>query len=176
MEREYIESVWVINKSMTDIQVNPSETYFLIGDIGGTNLRVELRDKHNTVIKKVVVKTAEYKNMSEFFHSFFKELAVKPTQVYGAISIASKILNNRAVTNANYNWELADGTVIKHEFGFKEMILLNDFEACGYSLPLLNQKDVIVLKGTHAPDMHKDYKVLLVGPGTGLGVCLLSHK
>lgn len=161
---------------MTDMHVSPSEPYFLIGDIGGTNLRVELRDKNNHIVKKIVVKTAEYHSMSEFFHAFFKDLAVKPQQVCGAISIASKILNNKAVTNANYTWELADGNAIREEFSFKEMILLNDFEACGYSLPLLIQKDLVVLKGDHRPDLHKDYKVLLVGPGTGLGVCLLSHK
>jgi glucokinase len=155
-----------------------TESFFLIGDIGGTNLRVELRDKSNTVIKKVVVKTADYKNMSEFLHAFFKDLDVKYHQVYGAISIASKILNNKVVTNANYNWELADGDAIKKEFGFREMILLNDFEACGYSLPLINQHEVVILKGTHVPelDKDKDHKVMLVGPGTGLGVCLLSHK
>lgn len=162
---------------MTDVLPSTKiPNFFLIGDIGGTNLRVELRNKNNEVVKRVVVKTADFKSMSEFFHSFFKDLEVKPTQVYGAISIASKILNNKAVTNANYNWELADGTAIKQEFGFKEMILLNDFEACGYSVPLFDQQDLITLKGSKVIDMSKDYKVMLVGPGTGLGVCLLSFK
>lgn len=152
------------------------DNYFLIGDIGGTNLRVELKDRHNVSVKKLVVKTSDFKNFSEFIRHFFKDEKIQPPQVYGAICIASKILNNKAVTNANYNWELADGDAVKQEFGFKQMILLNDFEACGYAVPKLNTAELVLLKGDHHVNFNADYKVMLVGPGTGLGVCLVTHK
>lgn len=153
-----------------------TDKYFLIGDVGGTNLRIELRSEKNEVVKKLVTKTSEYKNFSECLKAFFSDLKVDPVYVWSAISIASKILNNRAVTKANYNWELADGNLLKEEFYFREMILLNDFEACGYSVPSLDQNQITVLKGEALPDLKKDFRSILVGPGTGLGVCILAKR
>lgn len=160
----------------TSVAASAPETFFLTGDIGGTNLRLELRNRNNELVKKFLVKTSDYKNFTELLTAFFKEAQVAPSQVAAAVSFASKILQNRAVTNANYKWELADGNLTRDAFGFKNMMLLNDFEACGYAVPLLDQSRIVCLKGTGQPDLSQDYKILLVGPGTGLGVCLLSQR
>lgn len=78
---------------------------------------------------------------------------------------------------ANYKWDVAPcGRDIKHEFGMKAMILLNDFEACGYAVPIINNKETIILKGDTVSDLSGDGRFLLVGPGTGLGVCLYTSR
>ena len=149
----------------------------MIGDIGGTNLRIELLANDGSVIKKTVVATNDYHSLSQFLKEFFQGCDVSPTNVYGAVSVASKILKNKAVTMANYKWTVApDGHAIKEEFGMKAMILLNDFEACGYAVPIINLKEVIILKGQKLPELSGDCKALLVGPGTGLGVCLFASR
>lgn len=157
-------------------QVGPVEpVYFLVGDIGGTNLRLELKDATNASVKKLLVKTADFKDFAACLEEFFKDVAIKPTSVRGAISIASKILDNKAVTHANYNWPLADGNQLREQFGFIDLVLLNDFEAHGYAVPGLAPEKLVALKGS-APDMNKDTRIMVVGPGTGLGVCLFHKK
>lgn len=160
-------------------QAGPGEvnaaTHFLVGDIGGTNLRLELKDAQNTTVKKLLVKTADFADFSACLVDFFKDIPIKPGNVRGAISIASKILDNKAVTNANYNWPLADGNQLREEFGFIDLVLLNDFEAHGYAVPGLNPEQLVALKGK-TPDINKDCRIMVVGPGTGLGVCLFYKK
>lgn len=40
-----------------------------------------------------------------------------PKSCYATSSIASKIINNKVSTTANYEWESADGHVIKEKYG-----------------------------------------------------------
>lgn len=66
--------------SVDDVAHQPAidAKYFLIGDIGGTNLRIELLSADHKVIKKVVVPTNNYKSLSQFLHEFFKDCEVQP--------------------------------------------------------------------------------------------------
>lgn len=60
--------------------------------------------------------------------------------------------------------------------GFRDLILLNDFEANGFAVPVLNPANIIMLKGEKIPTFKENFKILLVGPGTGLGVCMVHHR
>lgn len=64
---------------------------------------------------------------------------------------------------------------INSPLGFLDFTLLNDFEACGYSLLGLNQENVIPLKPDFPPFSPEPSgfmrRYAFVGPGTGLGVC-----
>ena len=152
------------------------ERYYLVGDIGGTNLRMQLRNGKNEVIKQLKHKTNDYKSIYEFLDIFFQDTQVKPDQVSAAVCIASKIHDNVAVTHANFNWEDTNGHTVKEKFKFIDFQLLNDFEACGYSMPVLEKKLFILFNGHQTPNFEKDFKLLLVGPGTGLGVCLVQRR
>lgn len=166
--------------SHTDLDFNatsPAGTqYFLVGDIGGTNTRLELKSASGEVIKRLDANTAEFKSFNELLTQFLKDVDTQPDKIFGAVCFASKISHNKTVTNANYQWAPTDGDKIKEQFGFKEMVLLNDFEACGYSVPILDKSKLLSLKSNESPDLAGNFKVMLVGPGTGLGVCLLSQK
>jgi glucokinase len=166
--------------SHTDIGIEATSPagskYFLVGDIGGTNSRLELNDANRQVIKRLDTSTASFTSFAELLTHFFQGLNVEKGNMFGSVSFASKILHNKTVTNANYRWEQTDGNLIKQQFGLKEMVLLNDFEACGYSVPILDSSKVISLKGVDLPSFAGNLKLMLVGPGTGLGVCLLSKK
>lgn len=150
--------------------------FFLVGDIGGTNSRLEIIDAGSNLIKRLDVLTADYHSFTELLTHFLQGLKITPNNIFGAVAFASKILQNKTVTNANYKWEQTDGNAIREHFGFKEMVLLNDFEACGYAVPILDKSKIISLTSHEQPDFHSNLKIMLVGPGTGLGVCLLSQK
>jgi glucokinase len=166
--------------SLTDLDVlatNPAGSkYFLVGDVGGTNTRMMLKTVTGEIIKRIDTKTSEFSNFAGLLTYFLEDVPQKPSKIYAAVCFASKIRHNKTVTNANYTWPLTDGDKIKEQFGFKEMVLLNDFEGCGYSVPILDQGLIIPLTSTELPTLIGNFKVMLVGPGTGLGVCLLSQK
>ena len=166
--------------SQTDLDVVASSPagskYFLVGDIGGTNTRLMLKESSGKVLKRIDGSTQDFTSFSGLLTWFLADVEIKPPKIYGAVCFASKILHNKTVTSANYAWEQSDGNKIKEQFGFKEMVLLNDFEGCGYSMPILDHNLMRSLKGTPLPSLKGNYKVMLVGPGTGLGVCLLSQK
>jgi glucokinase len=166
--------------SHTDLGIEASSPagskYFLIGDIGGTNSRMELKDSNRQVIKRLDTNTAHFTSFAELLTHFFEGLNVEKGKVFGSVSFASKISHNKTITNANYSWAPTDGNLIKEQFGFKDMVLLNDFEACGYSVPILDITKIVPLTGGHLPSFTGNLKLMLIGPGTGLGVCLLSQK
>jgi glucokinase len=167
--------------SHTDLDVlavNPAGSkYFLVGDVGGTNTRMMLKTANGDIIKRVDSKTSNFTDFAAVLNFFLEDVSQKPPKIYAAVCFASKILHNKTVTNANYSWPSTDGDQIKEQFGFKEMVLLNDFEGCGYSVPILDREQIIALTaGTELPALKGNFKVMLVGPGTGLGVCLLSQK
>ena len=167
--------------SHTDLDVlatNPAGSkYFLVGDVGGTNTRMMLKTITGEVIKRVDTSTSKFTDFASLLNFFLEDVAQKPPKIYAAVCFASKILHNKTVTNANYSWPSTDGDKIKEQFGFKEMVLLNDFEGCGYSVPILEREKIMPLTaGTELPALKGNFKVMLVGPGTGLGVCLLSQK
>ena len=166
--------------SQTELDViasSPEGTiYFLVADVGGTNSRIMLKTVKGEVIKRMDSLTSAFKSFAELLVSFMDGIGQTPDKIYGAVCFASKIMHNKTVTNANYTWEATDGNVIKEQFGFKEMVLLNDFEGCGYAMPILDHELVVPLTMVETPVLNGNYKVMLVGPGTGLGVCLLSQK
>lgn len=156
---------------------NPAGSqYYLVGDVGGTNSRLELTDSSRKVIKRIDVLTENFGSFAELLTTFLLGVELEVKKVFGSVCFASKILHNKTVTNANYKWEPTDGNAIREKFGFKEMILLNDFEACGFSVPILDKSMMVPLKQSILPSFSGNLKVMLVGPGTGLGVCLLSQK
>ncbi len=57
----------------------------------------------------------------------------------------------------------------------KDLILLNDFESCAFSLPTLDSESYIPLVAKEkAINLNKDnFRCLLVGPGTGYGMSLV---
>lgn len=162
---------------MSDCSIDSADICYLVGDIGGTNLRLQLIDSQGVLVKKLLKKTAEFGCLDEAFDELLQDSQVSNSQIMAAISIASKIVDNKAITRANFSWHLPDGQALKKKYNFKGMRMLNDFEACGYSLPTLEAKRLIRLKGPAQESFKsRELKIMLVGPGTGLGVCLFDRK
>lgn len=62
---------------------------------------------------------------------------------------------------------------------FKESILLNDFEACAFSVPSLDFNSIATIKGEGQNPFLKSTrskKMLLVGPGTGYGISMIVQN
>lgn len=68
---------------------------------------------------------------------------------------------------------------LRHAFP-APVTLLNDFEALAYSLPYLNEKDLVCLQQGHSPLKRAGQKrkeiISLLGPGTGLGSATIVQQ
>ena len=53
--------------------------------------------------------------------------------------------------------------------------MLNDFEACAYAVPNLDATTLVHLRGKEPINFVKYCKYLLVGPGTGYGVSMITN-
>jgi glucokinase len=167
------------------MQFNGTDTnhlYILAGDIGGTNTSLALvRDDEGqfSIRSRRVYPTQELSSLSEAIRdaleAFRAELGSLDIQA-SCLSIAGPVVDNRCVPT-NISWSL-DGREIEKEFGFRTLVI-NDFTAICYGIPLLNPDDPSELTPLPHPGgtspIPTEYLPgvgvqAVVGAGTGLGV------
>jgi len=155
------------------------QPYYLLADCGGTFLRLELRTRQNKILHRTDRRTAEFASLSDALKDFFSNFNVDHKDILMCVSIAAKVLDNKVVAQSNIPWPMADGNQLKEEFGFKESVLLNDFEACAFSVPTLDFSSIATIKGEGQNPFEKSgriKKMLLVGPGTGYGISMIVQQ
>ena len=113
----------------------------LIGDIGGTNIRLKLLRMTKDIKIEPLVLKSEYK--STFHHEsleillkdFISKLDSKSKPEYAVLGIPGPVENNQLLTLPNIpHWKLENGDVLGQKLGIKKFIFLNDFVCNGYSI------------------------------------------
>ena len=155
----------------------------LIGDIGGTNIRLKLlRMTKDIKIEPLTLKseyksTFHYESLEIILKEFISQLDSKSKPEYAVLGIPGPVENNQLLTLPNIpHWTLENGDVLGQKLGIKKFIFLNDFVCNGYSIQtdLKENEDYIKLNDVTAK---KDGPKLMIGPGTGLGMgFLLKNK
>ena len=150
---------------------------YLVGDVGGTNDDLALvevvEDKVNILVKKDR-STDEQRNFVEGVTSFLQEL--RKETGHGPVSkacfaVAGPVENRRVeMPNADFT---VDADRIEEDTSLEDVLLINDFDAIGYSVKLLDDEDYkTVQKGESTK---KNAPMAVVGAGTGLGKNLLIY-
>ena len=138
----------------------------LICDIGGTNARFALVPASGAPLEAGPhLRTENFAGLEDALAAVFARLGVKPRSL---IACAAGPVSGRAVKMTNADWTI-DGTDVAAKAGLDQGLLLNDFEAQAFSLPVLEPAWVQPL-GAFAP---KPGAQLIMGLGTGLGVAAL---
>jgi glucokinase len=152
----------------------------LAGDAGGTNTSIALvgeADGEFSIIMKCAFKSAEITDCFEAVEKTLSEAQAKRPRLKPdicCISGAGPVENNYC-RPTNIAWNI-DGDEIEKKLGVKTLII-NDFMAISYSLPLLDVNDPDQI----TPLRHMDGSMseqtgnmrAVVGAGTGLGVGFL---
>lgn len=141
----------------------------LAGDIGGTKTLLALFEIVND---DIVLKTKE-KFESRSFNSFeeiFSKFAGSNNNIEAAVfGVPGPVLNGE-VQLTNLSWNLSENK-ISNEFNIGKVKLINDLGATAYSIPYLNEDELIQInKGSNRYAVER-YTVL--APGTGLGEAFL---
>jgi glucokinase len=165
------------------------ESYVLAGDIGGTNTGLAIVQRDSRGVYKILAReaysTQKLKGLEEAIDDAlvkFKDI-VPQEQLDGiCISVAGPVEANYCKTT-NIDWDV-DGNAIADHTGI-QTLLINDFSAVCYGIPLLDPENPEELTKLYHPDgsfpSPKDFLVDLrvqavIGAGTGLGCGYLIRE
>lgn len=132
----------------------------LLADIGGTHARFAWADGAGGHSEPLILKVADHPSLDAAL-----EVALAGRRVQRALlALAGPVRGDRCVLT-NSHW----GEIDARRLGIERVTLLNDLEAQAWLLPHLAPADTVRLGGG-AGDASAP--MLLVSPGTGLGVAL----
>lgn len=143
---------------------------FLVGDIGGTNARFAIA--RTTDDQSIVISDFEKFNAHQFdcfddtMNEFVDRIGLRPS--LAVLAVAGPI-NNGEVKFTNRTWQL-NANQIAQSCQLDEVCLMNDFTAMAYSVTRIGDDSYINLKPGQAAE---NAPILVAGPGTGFGSCLL---
>ncbi len=149
----------------------------LAGDVGGTKCNLALYQRQGGRLAQIV----KHRYESHLFPSFDKIIAnfladtSKQLKATGAGSVvaagfgvAGPVIDHR-VKATNLPW-VVDGPALARQLATEHVVLLNDLEATGYSLALLEPSEISLLnRGVAVPQATQ----ALLAAGTGLGEAIL---
>jgi len=161
---------------MTTTAQSKKITYSLIGDIGGTNARLQLisytkEDEHPTEVKTAFYRSRDFVSLSECIHKFLEEY--KSTEKYpqnATLAVAGAPYEGQ-VCLPNLDWPIIDEAELQKEFQLEPFSLINDFVAIGYSILNLKNEEIIDTSKTKKAPAGT---MIVTGPGTGMGECLIQ--
>lgn len=144
----------------------------LAADIGGTRARFiigRVREGICDVLRHEVLLCAAYPGVEALIEAFLGtgQSAEKPDVVCLAVAGA---LEDQCISMTNLPWK-ADAECLRNRFGFSRVRLINDFAAQAYGLGSLDEDGIVVL---HSGEPDAQGARALLGPGTGLGMVVLS--
>jgi len=156
----------------------------IAGDVGGTNTNLALvqwAEKGFTVLLSLRFATREESSLVRPMETLLcraREKGVGRQPDICCISGAGPVQNRKIqLTNAPWNIDAAE---LEERFGLP-VILINDFSAVSYAIPLLDPEDSSkIVKIPHSdgslPPLPQEGLSLVVGAGTGLGVGFLLKQ
>ena len=155
----------------------------LIGDIGGTNIRLKLLKMTKDINIEPITIKSEYKSTFLFesleilIKDFISQLDEDNKPQFAILGIPGPVENNQLITLPNIpHWKLENGDLLGKKLGIKKFIFLNDFVCNGYGIQTNLKENVDYLKLNDVIAV-KDGPKLMIGPGTGLGMgFLLKNK
>lgn len=152
-----------------------AEPVLLIGDLGGTNARFALADVGEPGFHQLMeLRCADFATADAAIEHYLEQQTIAPPDLI-CLAAAGPVLNG-SVCLSNNHWRL-DRQALAEQFAVDQVIVLNDFEAVAYALPILASADThIIGRGDHPDLTAADFTVGVLGPGTGLGVAGLFGR
>lgn len=140
----------------------------LAADIGGTSSRLRLVEG-DKILDEKDYSSQDYPHLNSILEHFLKANSAVTVQT-ACLAVAGPVRDGKARVT-NLPWEVYESR-ISEDFSIPQVRIINDFEAIGYALAILQPDDFYELQvglpqsvGTRA----------LIGAGTGLGVAIVTR-
>ena len=142
----------------------------LVGDIGGTNARFALVESPSGNARSFPsVQTADFPNIDDAIRTAVLDTGARPATLI--LAIAGPVAGDE-IPLTNCPWVVRPRTIIL-DLGFREVLVLNDFEAQALAVVALGKEHMHQIGGD---DPIEGAARVVLGPGTGLGVAgLVQH-
>ena len=146
----------------------------LAGDVGGTKTFMGLFARGAVRPDEVDVRsyrTLDFADLRALTKQFLKDADIDPTDVEAvSFGVAGPVDGTRARLT-NVPW-IVDVDAVKRDLAIPHAHLLNDLEALAWSVPVLSDAEIVVLREGN-PDPSGN--AALIAAGTGLGIALLAN-
>ena len=141
----------------------------LLADIGATNARFALLEGSDVTISETYA-VADHASPVDAARAFLAGPAAGHRPDRALIAAAGPVNGGRiALTNASW---IVDPDRIARSLNLRDVRVLNDFEALGWSLPALQPKNLVTVG---APLAGERGTMAVLGPGTGFGLAASAH-
>ena len=140
----------------------------LAADIGGTSTRLRLVHGDGTLDEKDY-SSQDYPDLNSILEHFLKANSGIELQA-ACLAVAGPVRDGKARVT-NLPWEVYESR-ISEDFAIPQVRIINDFEAIGYALAILQPDDFYELQ-VGSPDSVGTRA--LIGAGTGLGVAIVTR-
>lgn len=142
----------------------------LVADIGGTNARFALADLSGTLPTlqhPMSLAAAEFASLQHAAEHYLAQAEQIPRQA--AIAVACPVRDDEIrLTNRAWSFSRQE---LQRSLGVHNLLVLNDFGAAAWTVPVLGAADTVPIYGPPALPLVGPISVL--GPGTGLGLAML---
>ncbi|MEM8634758.1 MAG: glucokinase [Pseudomonadota bacterium] len=144
-------------------------TRVLVGDVGGTHVRLATIDL--TIGPTVFSDFEKFRSddFSDFYSVLKSYLKTESRSCNAALFALAGPPRGRSISLTNRLWTVSSDR-LEREFDFEKATLVNDFTAMARSIPEVSADAFSSLKTGVA---NPDEPVLVIGPGTGLGIASL---
>ncbi len=141
----------------------------LVADVGGSTTRVALAEPGGRPEQIVRFEDDDISGIDDAIRRYLDQVGARPRAA--TIAVAGPLVGDE-ITMTNRPWRIRR-EVLRAEFGFERLDVLNDFEAVAWALPALRPDERLALG--HPGEPGPGPRIAL-GPGTGLGVAgLVPH-
>ena len=143
-----------------------SKLFNLVGDIGATNARFALVSPGSSEMKNIQsLKCSDFEDIQSAILFYLSDLL--DTEIQAACFATAGTVHLDVFKLANNHWVISKKDVESALKGV-DVQWINDFTAQAFATTTLEDDDVIIInKGIVEPEKLR----LVIGPGTGLGVC-----
>ena len=145
----------------------------LAGDVGGTTTRLGLFERglpRPRPILTHVYSTHTFSGFTELLDAFARDVHQPFALDAAVLGVAGPVVDNSARLT-NIPWSI-DAAAITARFGATRVCLLNDLEAMGHSVEVLDQDEITWL---HEGAYEAHGNAAVIAAGTGLGEALLHR-
>lgn len=144
----------------------------LLADVGGTHVRFALADTQATTpllsdsIRRY--RTADFDTLADAVRHYLKAVDEQPR--VAVFALAAPVVGDE-VQFTNHSWTMRIPT-LREELALDRLGAINDFSAMSYGIALLQAQDSILIGTPPAVEFSSETRqtLLVIGPGTGLGV------
>ena len=151
--------------------VSNKESYNLVGDIGGTNARFAIVPVGSSELMSIKTLHCEKFETIQKAIQFYLS-SIEDIQVNSACIASAGTVHLDTFKPSNNDW-IMNKSEVSSVLNNIQVSWINDFKAQALASTELTDSDIVTIK---AGIEHPDRLRLVIGPGTGLGVCGLIRS